>query len=512
MSSLCLILGDQLSESISSLQGLDKANDLILMCEVQEEATYVKHHQKKIAFLFSAMRHFAEELILQGFTVRYVKLDDPGNSGSFEGEIARALNIINAHKIIVTEPGEYRLRQVFKSWSDQFGVAVEIRSDTRFLCHLDGFKQWASGKKELRMEYFYREMRKKYHIFMEPNGKPVGGQWNFDKENRKPPSKGMTFPKRLSHKKSSVTLEVLKLVRERFYDHFGTLEPFHFAVTRKQALQELQQFIDEILPQFGDYQDAMVAGEPYLYHSLISSYLNAGLLLPLEICTLAETAYRSGKVPLNAAEGFIRQILGWREYVRGIYWLHMPEYQHLNFLEANRPLPEFFWTAQTNLFCVAEAVRHTRDHAYSHHIQRLMITGNFALLAGLSPAEVCEWYLLVYSDAYEWVELPNTLGMALFGDGGIMASKPYAASGKYIHRMSNFCQHCQYDPDLTIGENACPFNALYWDFIARNELKLSKNQRLNYVYANWNKMTTDKQNAIQKQAETVFLNLDSGKL
>jgi len=482
------------------------------MCEVQEEATYVKHHQKKIAFLFSAMRHFAEELILQGFTVRYVKLDDPENTGSFEDEVARALTEIKAHKILVTEPGEFRLLQVFLSWADKFGVVVDIRPDTRFLCHLDGFKQWASGKKELRMEYFYREMRKKYHILMEPNGKPAGGQWNFDKENRKPPAKGMTFPKRLSHKKSSITLEVLNLVRERFNEHFGTLEPFHFAVTRSQALEELQQFIDQILPLFGDYQDSMVAGEPYLYHSLISSYLNAGLLLPLEICTLAEAAYRSGKVPLNAAEGFIRQILGWREYVRGIYWLHMPEYGQLNYLEANRPLPDFFWTAKTSLFCVAEAIRHTRDHAYSHHIQRLMITGNFALLAGLSPAEVCEWYLLVYSDAYEWVELPNTLGMALFGDGGIMASKPYAASGKYINRMSNFCQHCQYDPDLTIGENACPFNALYWDFIARNAFKLSKNQRLNYVYANWNKMAEDKQIAIQQQAEKIFINLDSGRL
>jgi deoxyribodipyrimidine photolyase-related protein len=512
MSFLCLILGDQLSESISSLQGLDKANDLILICEVQEEATYVRHHKKKIAFLFSAMRHFAEELILQGFTVRYVKLDDPDNTGNLEGEVKRALSEINASRIIVTEPGEYRLLQVFKSWPDKFNLAVDIRPDTRFLCHIEGFKRWASGKKELRMEYFYREMRKQYNILMEPNGKPVGGQWNLDKENRKPPSKGMASPKRLSYKKSAITLEVLNLVRERFHDHFGTLEPFHFAVTRSQALKELQHFIDEILPQFGDYQDAMVAGEPYLYHSLISSYLNAGLLLPLEICSLVETAYRSGKAPLNAVEGFIRQILGWREYVRGIYWLHMPEYGQLNFLDAKRPLPEFFWTAKTNLFCVAEAVRHTRDYAYSHHIQRLMITGNFALLAGINPVEVCEWYLLVYADAYEWVELPNTLGMALFADGGIMASKPYAASGKYINRMSNFCQHCQYDPLQTTGEKACPFNALYWDFLARHEDKLQGNQRLSYMYANWHKQMPEKQVAIRKQAEYTFEQMDIGNL
>jgi deoxyribodipyrimidine photolyase-related protein len=512
VSSLCLILGDQLSESISSLQGLDKNRDLVLLCEVQEEATYVRHHQKKIAFLFSAMRHFAKELSAQGFAVRYIKLDDPGNTGSFEGEVRRALSNIDADNIIVTEPGEYRLLQIFKMWPQKFNVAVDIRSDTRFLCQIDDFKRWANGKKQLRMELFYREMRKQYNLLMEVDENPTGGKWNFDIENRKPPSKSMVFTKRLSHKKSSITLDVLKLVNERFHDHFGTLEQFHFAVTRAQALKELQQFIDEILPDFGDYQDSMVAGEPYLYHSLISSYLNAGLLLPLEVCSLAEMAYRSGDAPLNAVEGFIRQILGWREFVRGIYWMHMPEYGQLNFLDAKRVLPEFYWTAQTRMFCVAEAVRHTRDHAYSHHIQRLMVTGNFALLAGLSPAEVCEWYLLVYSDAYEWVEMPNTLGMALFGDGGIMASKPYAASGKYINRMSNFCEYCQYNPALNIGEEACPFNALYWDFIARNELKLSKNQRLHFAYANWNKMAKDKQNAIRNQAEKIFVSLESGTL
>ncbi|MBK8816893.1 MAG: cryptochrome/photolyase family protein [Methylococcaceae bacterium] len=512
MSAVCLILGDQLSKSISSLQGLDKANDVVLLCEVLEEATYVRHHQKKIAFIFSAMRHFSEELKSHGFLVRYVKLDDPGNTGSLEGEVRRALSKFKANRIIVTEPGEYRLLQTFKSWPNKFGITIDIGPDTRFICDIDEFKRWASGKKQLRMEYFYREMRNKYNFLMEPNGKPVGGKWNFDKENRKPPLRGMASPKRLSHKKSPITLEVLKLVRERFHDHFGALEPFHFAVTQSQALKELQHFIDEILPQFGEYQDAMVAGEPYLYHSLISSYLNAGLLLPLEVCSLAETAYRSGKAPLNAAEGFIRQILGWREYVRGIYWLHMPDYGQLNYLDAKRPLPEFYWSAQTRLFCVAEAVRHTRDHAYSHHIQRLMITGNFALLAGINPVEVCEWYLLVYSDAYEWVELPNTLGMALFADGGIMASKPYAASGKYINRMSNFCQQCHYDPLQTVGDNACPFNALYWDFLARHEDKLQVNQRLAYMYAYWHKQSTEQQLAIRKQADDTLQKMDTGNL
>lgn len=512
MASLHLILGDQLSESITALQGIDKAQDVVLLAEVMQEASYVKHHQKKIAFLFSAMRHFAEELSAKGFNVRYIKLDDADNTGSITGEVKQALSTENFDCVIVTEPGEYRLLQEFKSWLDTLGIPVDIRPDTRFFCSLDEFKQWSKAKKQLRMEYFYREMRRKHRLLLEPDGSPTGGQWNYDSENRKPPARGLSSPKRLSHKKSAITRSVLQLVNKHFSGHFGTLEPFHFAVNRAQALMELRHFIDELLPNFGDYQDAMVCGEPYLYHSLISCYLNAGLLLPLEVCQMTEAAYRAGNAPLNATEGFIRQILGWREFVRGVYWLHMPEYEQMNYFTAKRPLPAFYWTAQTSLFCVAEAVRHTRDHAYSHHIQRLMITGNFALLAGINPSEVGEWYLLVYADAYEWVELPNTLGMALFADGGIMASKPYAASGKYIRRMSNFCQHCRYDPDLTTGEKACPFNALYWDFLARNQEKLDKNQRLSYVYSNWRKMSPEKQAAIREYADSLFAKLDDNRL
>ena len=458
------------------------------------------------------MRHFAEELRAKGFNVRYVKLDDADNTGSITGEVERALTSANFERVIVTEPGEYRLLQAFKTWSDIFGLPVEIRPDTRFLCSLDEFNKWAKNKKQLRMEYFYREMRSKYGLLLEPDGKPCGGQWNYDSENRKSPVKGLFSPKRISHQKSAITRSVLELVNNYFRGHFGNLEPFHFAVTRAQALMELEQFIEELLPYFGDYQDAMVTGEPYLYHSLLSCYLNAGLLLPLEICRMAEAAYRAGKAPLNAVEGFIRQILGWREFVRGIYWLHMPGYGQMNYLEAIRPLPEFYWTAQTGLFCIAEAIRHTRDHGYSHHIQRLMITGNFALLAGINPVEVCEWYLLVYADAYEWVEMPNTLGMALFADAGIMASKPYAASGKYIRRMSNFCHHCRYDPALMTGEKACPFNALYWDFLARNQDKLGGNQRLSLAYNNWRKMPPENQAALREYANGLFVKLDNNRL
>lgn len=512
MSSLRLILGDQLSHSISSLNDIDPENDVILMCEVQEEATYTPHHPKKIAFLFSAMRHFADELREKSFNVRYIKLDDPDNTGSFDTEVQRALKDTGCSQVIVTEPGEWRVLEKFDAWPKTLRVPVYVRDDDRFLCSRHEFRRWAGQKKNFRMEYFYRDMRRKHKILLDGDDQPKGGKWNFDAENRKPGKTGMVSPSRLSHKKDPVTLEVLDLVGQRFSSHFGDLEPFHFAVTRQQALKELRHFIDHLLPYFGDFQDAMVAGEAYLYHSLLSSYLNAGLLLPLEICQLAEKAYDDGQAPLNAVEGFIRQIIGWREYVRGIYWHKMPGYADMNELAASRSLPGFYWGAPTGMFCVSEAVSHTRQHAYSHHIQRLMVTGNFALLAGIDPKEVCDWYLAVYADAYDWVELPNTLGMALFGDGGIMASKPYAASGKYIKRMSNFCEKCVYDPELMTGDKACPFNALYWDFIDRHDSRLRSNHRMSYMYATWDRMKEDKKAAIRQQAQQIFVKIDEGGL
>lgn len=512
MTALRLVLADQLSETLASLQGIDPSNDIIILCEVMDEATYVKHHKKKIAFLFAAMRHFADKCRSKGYTVHYIQLDDPANTGSFTTEVKRAVEKYHPVQLILTEPGEYRILEMMQSWEQEIKIPVHIFPDTRFLATHTDFETWARGKKQLRMEFFYREMRKKYNILIDSNGGPQGGEWNYDKDNRKPLETGMTSPKRISHKKSVITQEVLQLVQENFSHHFGTLEPFHFAVTRDQAIIELNHFIQEILPHFGDYQDVMIANEPYLYHSLISSYLNAGLLLPLEICKKAEAAYHAGQAPLNAVEGFIRQILGWREYIRGIYWHFMPEYADRNTLNATCPLPDFYWTADTHMFCIAEAVRHTRDHAYSHHIQRLMITGNFALIAGLDVQQVQEWYLAVYSDAYEWVEIPNTLGMALFGDGGVVASKPYAASGKYIHRMSNYCEKCMYDPDVMTGENACPFNALYWDFLVRHEGKFRGNQRMPYVFSTWDKFGLDKQKSIQTQARITLQKMKDGAL
>ena len=503
MGCLRLILSDQLSHGITSLSDV-MPGDVIVICEVMEAFTNVPHHPKKIAFLLAAMRHFAAELAELGHSIYHVKLTDAANTGSLTGEVTRAVASLGLTHVVVTQPSEYRLKSMIAAWPPVLGITLEMRDDQRFFCSSKFFNRWILAKKQPRMEYFYREMRKKHRILLEEDGSPSGGQWNYDKDNRKPPVKGLTSPRRISHKKSPILIEVLQQVSEHFSEHFGTLEPFHYALTRQQALLELDDFIERILPHFGDYQDAMVHGEAYLNHSLLSTYLNVGLLLPQEICQKAELRYRMGMAPLHAVEGFIRQILGWREYVRGMYWHHMPNYSELNDLDANTPLPAFYWGKTTTMACVAEVVAQTKQHAYSHHIQRFMVTGNFALLAGLDVKQVQAWYLAVYSDAFEWVEMPNTLGMALFGDGGIVGSKPYAASGRYIHKMSNFCNQCVYAPSELLGERACPFNALYWDFFARHREKLEFNPRLTFVYSTWNKFSVLKQEAIRAKAASIL--------
>ncbi|MEP1766318.1 MAG: cryptochrome/photolyase family protein [Sulfitobacter sp.] len=500
---LRLILGDQLNRNISSLADLDVQNDIVLMCEVRSEATYVKHHKKKIAFIFSAMRHFAAELFDEGVNVRYVCYDDPNNAGTFAGEIARALDLYAIDEIIVTSPGEYRLVQEMSDWAVNFGVEVDIRNDDRFLCTTSEFAAWADGRKQLLMEFFYREMRRKYSILMDQDG-PIGGQWNYDTQNRKPPATGLDVPATYMATPDTITQEVMTLVQANFPDHFGDLSPFHFAVTRNQAISALEAFIARRLQLFGDYQDAMIQGEPWMYHSHIGLYLNCGLLDPLECIERAEAAYHAGNAPLNAVEGFIRQILGWREYVRGIYWLKMPDYKTENALNATRPLPDFYWTAETQMNCMRQCITETKQNAYAHHIQRLMVLGNFALIAGLDPDEVNNWYMLVYADAYEWVELPNVTGMILFADGGLLASKPYAASGAYINKMSNYCGSCKYKPTVKNGPKACPFNYLYWDFIARNEGKLRGNPRMGFMYKSLDRMGDDKRQAIQEDTRRFF--------
>ncbi|UWQ57955.1 cryptochrome/photolyase family protein [Leisingera caerulea] len=501
--SLILILGDQLSRNIAALKRADPDRDIVLMAEVAEEAGYVQHHKKKIAFLFSAMRHFATELKEDGWQVHYVRLDDPDNSGSLTGEIDRLRAAHPVARVVVTEPGEYRLKSALQDWAEASDVPLEMLQDSRFLCSHERFGEWAEGRKQLRMEYFYREMRRETGLLMDGD-EPEGGKWNFDHENRKPAEDGLTLPEPPQTSPDEITEEVLDLVESQFGDHFGTLRPFWFAVTREDALASLERFAAEALPHFGDYQDAMLEGERFLYHSVLSHYINAGLLEPLEVCRRVERAYYEGDAPLNAAEGFIRQIIGWREYVRGIYWRNMPGYTEQNFLEATRPLPGFYWTADTDMACVAAAVSQTRDEAYAHHIQRLMVTGNFAMLAGIDPHQVHEWYLAVYADAYEWVEAPNVIGMSQYADGGLLGSKPYAASGNYINKMSDHCAGCRYSVTKKTGEDACPFNPLYWDFLVRNRDKLRNNPRLKRAYSTWDRMPEPRQEEYLDSARKVL--------
>jgi deoxyribodipyrimidine photolyase-related protein len=508
VTTLIPILGDQLSLDIASLADADPDDSVILMMEVAEEATYVRHHKRKIAFLFSAMRHHAEALRAAGWTVDYVALDDPDNAGSFTGEVARAVERHAPERIVVTEAGEWRVQAMLEAWETMFGIPVAIRADARFVASHAEFAAWAEDRKAFRMEFFYREMRRKTGLLMD-GGKPEGGEWNFDKENRKPAQRDLLMPELPHFAPDAVTQDVLALVAGRFGDHVGSLENFGIAVTREQALAAQAHFLAHALPRFGDYQDAMLTDEPVLYHAHLSFYINCGLLDPLALCHAVETEYRAGRAPLNAAEGFIRQIIGWREYVRGIYWWSGPDYGQRNYLNATRRLPAFYWTGETDMHCMRQAIGQTIDLAYAHHIQRLMVTGNYALLIGAHPDDVDRWYLEVYADAYEWVEQPNTRGMILFADGGLLGSKPYAASGAYINRMSDYCGKCRYDVSRRTGEDACPFNALYWDFLVRNRDKLGGNQRLAMPYRNWDRMDGAAQTALRAQAANYLQSLDA---
>jgi deoxyribodipyrimidine photolyase-related protein len=500
---LRFILGDQLTRPISSLSDLDPERDVVLMVEVRDEATYVRHHKQKIAFLFAAMRHFAAGLEAEGVAVAYVRLTDPDNTGRFTGELERAIERYNPDRVVVTEPGEWRVLQMMQDWRETLSVPVDIRDDNRFLCPRQDFARWAEGRHHLRMETFYRGMRRRTGLLMD-SGEPSSGRWNFDSENRKRLPKKHRPPDRIGFQPDSITREVIALVEQEFGDHFGDLAGFSWPVTRADALAALQHFLVHCLPIFGYFQDAMKTGAPFLYHALLSPALNAGLLTAEEVCWAAERTYRDGAAPLHCVEGFIRQILGWREYVRGLYWARMPDYRETNALEAGRDLPWFYWSGETALNCIAQVVSDTRAHAYAHHIQRLMVTGNFALIAGLDPAQVEEWYLIVFADAYEWVELPNVHGMVLWADGGVMGSKPYAASGAYIDRMSDYCAACSYDVKLKSGPDACPFNYLYWNFLIENEDRLAGNQRMTMPYRTLHGMADERRAEIRRDA-AIFL-------
>ena len=495
------ILGDQLTRDLASIRGRTKDDTVILMMEVWDEATYVKHHKQKIALIFSAMRHFAAELRDAGWTVDYVKLTDEDNAGSFTGEVARAVERHDPRAIHVVEAGEWRVQQAIEEWPDKFDCEVEILPDDRFIASIAEFRDWAEDRDHLTMEHFYREMRRKTGLLMRDDGKPEGGDWNYDSENRKPPGENMDAPPRPLFEPDGITQECIDLVAEQFGDHFGSLDNFGWPVTRDEAEKAADAFFAERIEKFGPYQDAMVCGEDDLYHSMLSTSINLGLLDPLELCRRAEQAYRDGKAPINSVEGFIRQIIGWREYVRGFYWHQMPHLQIANALNAQRGLPKFYWTGETEMACLADCIRSTRDNAHAHHIQRLMVLGNFALLAGINPKEVQDWYLVVYADAYEWVELPNVAAMILYADGGKLATKPYAASGNYINKMSDYCKGCIYSPSKKTGEGACPFNPLYWHFMDRHRERLEKNHRVGRVYSTWDRMDDDRKQEYLDSAE-----------
>ncbi|MGR8946662.1 MAG: cryptochrome/photolyase family protein [Gammaproteobacteria bacterium] len=496
---LVLILGDQLSPNLSSLRAAEKSSTLILMAELADEASYVPHHKKKIAFVFSAMRHFNDELVAEGWLTAYSTFGEQPEITSFAQFLEGAIEEHKPQKLLVTEPNEYRLRKIFLELAENYPDLLTMLPDDRFICSESRFVEWAKDRKQPRMEYFYREMRRQTDLLMDGK-KPVGGKWNFDSDNRKPPPKNTILPGPKKFASTSHTQKAIDIVAKEFPNNFGDLEPFWFAVTREQAEQAFEHFLRNALPQFGDYQDAMLHDEKFLFHSVIAQYLNVGLLDALDICRKVEQALDEGHVPINAAEGFIRQIIGWREYVRGIYWWKMPDYAQLNYFEHDRPLPEFYWTADTKMNCLAKCVSQTREEAYAHHIQRLMVTGNFAMLIGVSPSEVHEWYLAVYADAYEWVELPNTLGMSQFADGGLLGSKPYASGGNYINKMSDYCKKCHYKVAQKTGDSACPFNYLYWDFISRHEQKLRDNVRLKFAYRTWDKMTSRRKEEIAASA------------
>jgi len=508
---LRLVLGDQLSPGLSALRDADRAGDVVLMAEVMGEATYVRHHPKKITLVFAAMRHFAEALREDGFTVDYVRLEDEGNTGDLGAEVARAVARHGGTRVVATFPGEWRVWSAMKRWRAALEVPVEILSDDRFLIGPRDFADWAEGRKTLRMEHFYRMMRRRHGVLVDADGEPEGGRWNFDRENRKALPDDLDPPAIEDIAPDATTREVLDLVARRFGDHFGDLEPFGYAVTAADAERLFEAFVAERLPRFGDYQDAMRAGSDTLFHAVVSMYLNIGLLDPMRMIRRVEHAYHDGAAPLNAVEGFIRQILGWREYIRGIYWLHMPDYDERNFLDAHRDLPAFYWTGDTDMACLAATIGQTRRLAYAHHIQRLMVTGNFGLLIGVEPRQLDDWYLEVYADAFEWVELPNTHGMVQFADGGLLASKPYAASGAYIDRMSDYCRGCAYDVRKKTGAGACPFNLLYWDFLDRNRAKLEGNHRLGMIYRSYDRMKPERRKAIAEGAAAFLEKLDAGE-
>jgi deoxyribodipyrimidine photolyase-related protein len=501
---LIVVLGDQLDLEASAFDGFDAGVDAVWMAEVAEESTHMWSSKPRTALFLAAMRHFALALQSAGRVLHYTRLDEPGNAGSLSAQLGADILRLRPARLVMTAPGDWRVLQALKAVAEAMGLSLDIREDRHFFCSVREFAAHAKGRKALRMEYFYREQRRRHGVLM--NGdEPLGGQWNFDADNREAfgPAGPGVVPPRTTFAPDALTREVIALVNTRFAAHPGQLESFAWPVTRSQALQSLQAFITERLPLFGRYQDAMWPGDPWLYHAHLSAALNLKLLNPREVVAQAQAAYHDGRASLASVEGFIRQILGWREYVRGIYWTQMPGYLGRNALGAHENLPAWYWTGATDMACLRDALAQTLTHGYANHIQRLMVTGLFALMLGVNPQQVHAWYLAVYVDAVEWVELPNSLGMSQYADGGVMGSKPYVATGKYIQRMSPHCKGCRYDPAQRSGDNACPFTTLYWDFLMRHEATLASNPRMALQVKNVARLTDEQKQAVSERALSI---------
>lgn len=502
---LLIVLGDQLDRQSSAFDEFDISQDAVWMAEVEEESTHVWSSKQRIALFLSAMRHFCRELREEGIRVDYTQLSIEAPARSLSGALLESIKKLEPKQLVMCAPGDWRVYQAIREVAKAAALPLDIREDRHFYCSVREFAAHAKGLKVLRLEYFYREMRKRHGVLM-VNNDPAGGRWNFDADNRQAfdaeGPKDLPSPPRF--KPDALTREVIGLVNTRFAKHPGKLSSFAWPVTRAQAIKALTDFVKDRLPFFGRYQDAMWPDAPWLYHSLLSASLNLKLLNPREVVRATEDAYRAGRVPLAGAEGFIRQILGWREYVRGIYWTRMPAYLDMNALGASEPLPAFYWTGETDMACLRDALKQTLEHGYAHHIQRLMVTGLYALLLGVEPKQVHAWYLSVYVDAVEWVELPNTLGMGQYADGGLMASKPYIASGKYIQRMgSGYCKGCRYDPASREGSRACPFTTLYWDFLMRHEKLIAKNPRMSMQLKNLGRLSDLQRRAISERSSHI---------
>jgi len=498
---LAIIMGDQLNDDAPLLGKLDKSRDAVLMMEVEEESTHVPSHKQRIVLFLSAMRHFATHLANKGYRMHYVQLEDSSNTQSFTSEIERAVKQLRPNRVLYTHPGEWRVKKTIDEAAQAVRVPVEVHADHHFLVSLSEFGDWMTGRKQPVMEHFYRAQRRRLGVLMQNNGQPEGDTWNFDPMNRQAFKDQPHIKKPYSPKPDAMTKDVIRLVNERFPHHPGSLETFCWPVTRTQALRALKDFVANRLANFGAYQDAMWTNEPFLYHSALSTSLNLKLLAPLECVVQATKAYQNGQAPLNSVEGFVRQIIGWREFIHGIYWHEGPTYRDRNSLNQHGMLPDFYWTGQTDMTCMRQAIGQVLSYGYGHHIQRLMVTGNFALIAGVSPQLISDWYLGMYVDAVDWVTLPNTLGMVMHADNGLVGSKPYAASGKYIQRMSNYCSNCPYDPGLRTGQQACPFTTFYWDFLMQNRKRLQHNLRMRMALRNLDRISKKELSAISAQAD-----------